>query len=394
MKAWIADTARPIEPFGDLAAALPVLGTPLARVQADTLSEAGLAPGETPPGDEPFLYVGSRCWFTPSLVERFVTTAQERGLVEKGVRLQIVNEDFQSFTEPLQELDEPGLHELAILPNPGASLRDLPRLRLDLDLQPLELPGLPVALAQVGRPSLPVGLDMVHQVDHWSHVLRVNLLALAALGAEAKQAFQQKPWHLRLWMALLALLGARSFNPSRIAQALTQRGRGCRIHPTASVELCRLGNGVEIGPYSVLRGCVLHDDVKVDEHTTLNLSILGPGSRVGRYAMVNLSVLMEGAFVSAGGGFQVCLFGRNSFVAMTASVLDLSFKGDVKVLHRGRRVSSGSPFLGAAIGHRAMIGAGTTIGFGVQIPNDAQVVRDPARILTRWPEGAAKLVKV
>ena len=54
---------------------------------------------------------------------------------------------------------------------------------------------------------------------------------------------------------------------------------------------------------------------------------------------------------------------------MRARGYDLSFGAPVKVLHRGERVSSGTHFLGAAIGHRARVGAEVILGYGAEVPN-------------------------
>jgi len=79
------------------------------------------------------------------------------------------------------------------------------------------------------------------------------------------------------------------------------------------------------------------------------------------------------------------VFGRESFVAMTATVFDLSFGDPVKVEADGAILSSESHFLGAAIGHRARVGAGVRIGYGMSIPNDAFLVAPPEDLLRRAP---------
>ena len=150
-------------------------------------------------------------------------------------------------------------------------------------------------------------------------------------------------------------------------------GRDCEIHPTAVVELSVLGDGVKVGPHAVVRGSILGPGAKVDAFANVNASVLGAGARAGRYAFLNLCTLYPRAMVSKGDGFQASVFGEDSFVAWGATILDLSFGQGIKVETDGpgsQRVHSGVHFLGAALGHRAVIGNKVRVRYGVAIPND------------------------
>ena len=215
---------------------------------------------------------------------------------------------------------------------------------------------------------------MVHQVDHWTHILRINQLALAARAENARLAWEELGWLGRIAFVLRLLLRARSISKARILDVLSERRGKADIHPTAVVELCVIGDGVKIGPHAVVRASVLADGATVEEHATVNFSSVGEGATVGRYGMLNLSVLYPGAMTSCGGGFQASLFGRESFVAWGATILDLSFGKPVRVTHRGQRVDSGQHFLGAAVGHRAKIGNAVRLNYGLTVPNDAFLV--------------------
>jgi acetyltransferase-like isoleucine patch superfamily enzyme len=281
---------------------------------------------------------------------------------------------------------------VAIVPAGGPLSLDGPDLRVDLALRPAETPVLHPAFAHAMRGTFATGTRLVHGVEHWSHVLRVNLLALVATAEEAKADFGAAPFWKRVLTVLGVLWRARSVQPHHIARALTRVGRNCKIHPTALVEACQLGDNVEIGPYALVRGCVIGDGAKIEEYAHASLSTIGAGARLGRTAMCNFSVLYPGAFVSAGGGWQMCVFGTDSFVAMTATALDLSFGKPVKVEHDGEVVSAGTHFLGVAIGHRARIGASVRMCYGAVVPNEAFLVAPSDDLLRRWPdaiEGAA-----
>jgi hypothetical protein len=60
---------------------------------------------------------------------------------------------------------------------------------------------------------------------------------------------------------------------------------------------------------------------------------------------------------------------------------------DVKVLHDGRLVDSGKKFLGACLGHGAIVGTGLWLQSGLTVPNEYTLVRDRADLVARIPEG-------
>jgi hypothetical protein len=398
MKACIIENSSPIAPFGERASELPVLNTPLLQAQRDVLSAVGLDVVEEPPANEAWVRAGSRCWFTEAMLRRFLKIAlPDNGLSRThatGATIQLVHPQFQDLTEALQDLPGPGLHDLAIVPaGADPATTDLPCVVVT---PTLHLPSQSDPSAdQEGSndPSIPLGDEFIHQVDHWSHLLRVNLLAIMAWGASRKRAFDEQNLSKRLWGLLRLLLKARSFKPTRLARTQNIEGPGCRIHPTAVVEESVLGVGVEVDAFAVVRGSWLGDGAHVEEHASVNASVVGPDARVGRFALANFCVLLESATISIGDGFQACVFGRSSYLAIGACIQDLCFEGNVRVIHHGHRVDSGVPFLGAAIGHRTRIGNGVRIGYGAEVPNDRALVLGSEHLFLRWPEGAGTVVK-
>ena len=65
---------------------------------------------------------------------------------------------------------------------------------------------------------------------------------------------------------------------------------------------------------------------------------------------------------------------KDAFTAWDVTAIDLSFGKPIKVQHNGKWVDSGQHFLGAAIGHRAVLGNRVRLNYGVSIPNDAVLV--------------------
>ncbi|MCB9763062.1 MAG: hypothetical protein H6739_24895 [Alphaproteobacteria bacterium] len=379
--AVIAPTDTVIAPFGDPVAASQVLARSLHAVQVEALEAVGLEVVDAPPADAPYLLLSDRTWVTEGALRRFLDTATP------PARLQVTDPTWLEMTLPLQELSAPGVYEVALLPAGAPPRFDAPPVAVDMAFEQQTPPVDHPAMAHAVPAAIAVSDGGVHQIDHWLHVLRVNWLAMSATIAREKRRFEALNVFVKVWRVLGLLLRARSLNPYRLGAALTRTGKGCRIHPTAVVEASVLGDGVEIGPFAVVRGSVLGDNVKVEEHSIVNASVLGDGAVIGRKGTANLCVLYPGAKLALGNGYQACVLGRDSFVAWSVTIFDISFKGPIKVWHKGERVSSGTWFLGAAIGHRAKVGAQVTLGYGTELPNDSFLVGPTDHVLRRWEPG-------
>lgn len=389
MKALRIPTGRSLAPFGDPVSASRVLERPLAEAQEAALAAAGLTLVTEAPRGEPFLVFTDRTWFSAALV---------RALVRAGPgRLRVEDAAFSELYEPLQDLPAPGLYEIGVV-GAGQSwslsaFPDLPPITVDLQLKAEEMKGVHPALAFASKP-IRVSEAMVHQIDHWTHLIRVNLLAMAVRGLEAKRAWDDAPVWKKALLALGFLLKVRPTSRADVLAGLNIVGKNVSIHPTATVELSTLEDGVEVGPCAVVRGSHLGRGARVEEHTSVNVSVLGAGARVGRFGMLNMSVVYPGAHISHADGFQATLVGQDAFMGWGIAVLDLSFGRTVRVEHEGAWADSGQHFLGAAVGHRARITYGAILNYGVTIPNDAFLIGPQQAVLKRWgdaPTGAPML---
>lgn len=378
MKAIRIALGRPIAPFGEDPGRLPVLGIPLESAQNNALALCDLQLVQETDG--PALVFGDHTWFTPELIRAFLNACPQSGgrLVLRG--------PFVEFTRSLQELADGESVGLPIYLSPAGNvsldfLKQLAPVEVDLEVRVHQSPAGHVAFKGVADQPIPVTDKMVHTIEHWTHLHRINLLALMAYAERERRQFERAWWWTKIWRMLGVLLKSRSLNGARLAAALTQRGVGCNIHPTATVEASVLGDGVEIGPYAVVRGSFLASGSQIQEHAQVHLSVVGSGAVVGRTAMARMSVLMAGAQVSKCNGIQASVVGRDAFVAVGATLYDLSFGGPIRVMHRGERVSSGTRFLGSCLGHRSKIGPHVRIGYGETIPNDCFIVADPRTLV-------------
>ncbi len=372
-----------LAPFGEGADTLPLLGGTLADAQAAALAAAGVpdAPGATT------LVYGAHTWFTATLVERLLAHG-------RPCRLRVANEDWLRLVSPLAT--DPAHPTLGLVPEgaPPEALFEQPELEVDAGIEPMKMAVPHPAFAHAMGAGMVSGIAVAHDVEHWAHLVRLNGIALAALGRERRLQFDRLPWYAKLWTALGVVWRARGVSEAGLGRALSRIGRGSKVHPTAVVELCELGKGVVVGPNAVLRGVVAGDGAQFEAMAHVTASSIGPRATVGRQAHVALCVLAEGAYVSAGVGHQATLFGRDSFLALGVCTFDLSFGKEITVETAEGRKGAGTHFLGSAVGHRAKLGAGVRLGYGVAVPNDAFVVAPAADVLRRWPEGTVGPVTV
>jgi carbonic anhydrase/acetyltransferase-like protein (isoleucine patch superfamily) len=373
MKAYRTMLGSAIPPFGDQPLRIPVLQGDLERAQEDALSAAGFELVDTPPSDEPYLLFSDRIWFTAELLRLLQA--------HPNSRLCIPDASWTESMHPLQKLGEGGGYDLALLPAGARPVFEgVPLLALDLGLRDGDAIKVHRSMEHALR-RMRIGPAMAHHVDHWSHILRINQLAIAAVGEAARLAWTRGGLWTRIKMICGLLWRARSLSKQKILSSIGPVGKNCSIHPTAVIEACVIGDNVEIGPHTVLRGSVICDGAKIEEFSSVNLSVIGAGAHVGRYGMANLCVVYDAAQISHGGGYQACVIGRGAFMAWGVNALDLSFGKGVRVEVEGEWMDSGQHFLGVAIGHGAVVGVNVTLNYGLSIPNEALVVGSAATLV-------------
>ena len=229
MKALCVSTGRTVAPFGDPVSQAQVGAGSLAEAQVAALFAAGFEPVRAAPVDEPYLVYSDRTWFTPALLEAVRRAGPGR--------VRIADPRWWAWTGALQDVPEPGLYELGIRTGPPG-FADLEPVDLQLELHELELDALHPAVAHGHSDPLFVGPAMAHQLDHWTHIGRINQLVLVARMEAAKLEWEEAGFFRRLFKVLGILLKARSFSGAKIAASLNERAKNVEIHPSAVVELC------------------------------------------------------------------------------------------------------------------------------------------------------------
>ena len=378
MNAFCVPTPTRIAPFGDPVSEIRVGAQTLAQAQAEALAEAGFTVLDDPPTTGPVLLFSDRTWFTPAILR--ILREVEHG------RIQIEDEGWLMWLDETQDMPVPGVYELGMSRDGVVPFAELPAVPVSVEFTDLGLDAPHPSMAHAYKRPFRVGAAMVQQVDHWSHIVRANHLCLAARMETARVDWESTGFFGRCLRVLGVLWRARSLNGWKIAAAMTERGKDVKVHPTAVVEFSVLQDGCDIGPHAVVRGSIIGAGAKVDAHANVNASIVDSGAKIGRFAFLNLCTVYPKAFVSSGDGFQASVFGRESFLAWGSTILDLSFGASIKIETDGPgspRVDSGHHFLGAAIGHRAVVGNGVKIRYGASVPNDGMIV-DSKMQLREW----------
>jgi hypothetical protein len=226
--------------------------------------------------------------------------------------------------------------------------------------------------------------DGVQSVRHWTHILDVNQLALAAFWLDFSP--------LRILWLLWKIITAFSFSKWVIGENINVIGSGSEIHPTAWVAGCIIGKNVTIGPHTTVFGSVLGDGAKVEGQSELSFAVLGERAVASFHTRVAFSVCYPMSMVSYPAA-QMCLLGRRSMHMGGCYPIDMKLSQgqllDVKVKQAGKIVDSGKKFLGACIGHRSIVGTGLWLNSGLEVPNDHVVVRDRDDLVIKIPEGFA-----
>ena len=274
------DTRLP--PYPEPVGELPVGPRTLAVAQQQALADAGFALVEEAPEEGPYLVFTDRCFFTAEAL---------RLLRAAGVgRLRSRDDRFSDNTGPLQDVPEPGLYELALHPGGGAALEDLDPVDVDLGLVDLPMPDLHPALARAMRP-LRGGAAVVHQVQHWSHLVRLAPLVVFAELHQGSLDWKRAGLLRKAWVAGGIFARARSVRADRLAGAVSRIHPDAEVHPTALVEASTIEAGAKVGAFSIVRASPLGPGATVDEHSLVQMSVLGalrrhrPGPRLDRHRL-------------------------------------------------------------------------------------------------------------
>ncbi|MGE0133547.1 MAG: hypothetical protein AB7L91_04205 [Dehalococcoidia bacterium] len=370
-RVFIQATGRRIAPFDDPIGETLILNRPLQEWQAEAFGSGGFE--VSPALEPPCLVVPDTFFASAGALRAFVDGARGHDAV-----LVLKGSEFATMTTPvhpdIREVDGGYLFEAIRFVSgrdeaPRHVVVDPHERVLDMHL-PAQFTG--VEEMKIGLPR-----DPVMTLDHWVHILWLNLLAPAyeMRAAPVRQSAAQ---------LLGALVRSRSVNKWKVAREIGIQGARCNIHHTATVEASILGDDVTIGPHARVFFSRVGNGATVASGADVELAVLGDRSHVSAHSLVRFSVLYPGAAVSP--FLQLGVLGRDAVVA-GASMRDLNVQQAVRVELDGQLYSTGQRFLGSAVGHRSELGSGVALATGRSVPNDYVVVTDPDYVLADIPPG-------
>lgn len=411
MKAYILMTEAVLSPFGDPVRDSRILDRPLVEHQESIFSDAGLdvhrvgSVDEIDGAEDCFVTLDT-LYFSRQLFTLFRKRARAEG---RSSAIALFDCAFTKSTSTLQDVCREthegetilvyGLYFLKAGDRP-AELRSVEgrtplRIRERVQRHPR------VDKYSRGEEQLEFAFTPfnISDIAHWSHLLYANFYALLSHWADLR------PWSILRYLfvvvrTILSLTFLHSvvralltFDSARLSDLLyllmknaNRIGRGCRIHPTATVEGSILGHGVKIGPQATVFGSYLGDGAVVEMNAIVRNSVMGAGTTITANTRINFCVLYPDA-MSGQSLLQVSILGERAVLMTSGFTYDMKITKPIKVDFRGERVSLGTKYIGCCFGHESIIGAGIWLNAGLEIPNGYMIVREGERIIRQVPTG-------
>ena len=216
------------------------------------------------------------------------------------------------------------------------------------------------------------------QIDHWVNIHNGNMAMLEAVPARFLNS------KARMFSAVLS---ARSTNQWKLLHQINKIGKNCNIHPTAWIEYSILGDNVIVGAGAIITGSLVGDNSVIDNSVTTYFSVVGSRCYIGGGATMRFSVLYPGITTMARlVNYAVC--GRDAFLGDGVTLSDYRIDGrNVTVMKDGMQVDTGSRVSGACLGHEVYLAAGCIVGPGRAIPNGMHVAPERSRYISSWDAG-------
>lgn len=385
VKAYMVESRRKIEPFGDHPRDCLIVNRPLKEHQQAALRalriDVTAVTQDSEIGDrEEHLIFGDHLYFTPEILREFVSRSRRAG----GRTIAALKPGLGTLRTVVQA-QEVGIFRERV----EYDLRYVPAGRPQGKPEPIVMDpgalhdGIPFPAHLFGSASYDVPLTdkVIVQIDHWTNLWSASVATLLAEGARLKKG-------PKLRLLKLALM-ARSTNQWKVLRQINKFGHACDIHPTAYIEGCTIGNNVKIGAMAVVRESVVGDGAYIANNAAVELSVIGDHCALQGGSVVQYSVLYPGVMTTTH-FINACMCGRDSFVAAGAVPTDFRMDGNsVTVMKGAARVNTGNAFLGVCLGHGAYIGSGCVVAPGRAVPNGLRIMLGDDRLLTNPGYGGA-----
>ena len=239
----------------------------------------------------------------------------------------------------------------------------------------------PIPFGILGREGeeLLVGLSESYMcsVSHWVHVLRINSAAMAGWWVKRLRLGYVLGAFWLFWRFLCGFpwWGGRLFG------AIRGVSWGAKVHHTAVAELSIVKKGAIVGANASLKNCFVDEGATIGEGARVSGCVIGKGALVAPNSIVNLSVVYPGAMAGQL-LMQASVLGKNSAAFTNSCFYDLNFSRNIRVVHKGRVVDSGTQMLGVCVGPEARVAAGIWVASGREVPAGALLIKPPGEVAT------------
>ena len=214
------------------------------------------------------------------------------------------------------------------------------------------------------------------QIDHWGNIHDANMAMVQAVPARRLLNSKAK--------MLGAVLRARSLNQWKLLHQINKIGKNCNIHPTAWIECSTLGDNVQVGAGSVITGSLVGDNNFISNSVTMFFSTTGDRCYIGGGATLQFALLYPGVNSMARLiNYAVC--GRDAFLGDGVTLSDYRIdERNITVMKNGMPVDTGSRVSGVCLGHGVYLAAGCVVGPGRAIPNGMRIAPEGSRYIGSW----------
>jgi acetyltransferase-like isoleucine patch superfamily enzyme len=384
MKAYMIESNKEIEPFGDHPGDCLIANRKLSEIQKEVLQSLGIGLETTPDlvevkdPNEHIIFDDSLL-FTRELLQKFISKSPElKGCTICALKPGLVTLYSMVTTQEVQVYNDRVEYGLRYMPSQRLRGEPVPVV-IDPE-QFSQLVPVPEHIRGPQEYRIPMSDTFLIQVDHWTNLWAANMAHLLADVARLMKARKLK---------LLGLaLKARSLNKWRVFHQVNKIGKNCDIHPTAYIEGSTIGDNVMIGAGSIIRLSVIGDGTAIGSNVTIECSILGEECSIDSGCSAFGSVLYPRT-ISSNRLIFTSLCGRDTFIADGSGLTDFRIDGkNVTVMKDDMPIDTGVLALGACLGHDVYLAPACIVAPGTAIPNGLRILPEKTLIISEVnPDG-------
>jgi hypothetical protein len=212
-------------------------------------------------------------------------------------------------------------------------------------------------------------------VSHWVHLLRINTSGMFGWWVQRLRVGYVLG---ALWLFWRFLCGCPWWG-GRLFGAIRGVSWSARVHHTAVVELSVVKKRAMVGAHASLKNSFVDEEAMIGDGAQIIGSVIGRGATVAPGSIVSMSVVYPGA-MAAQVLMQATVLGKNASAFTNSNFFDVNFARNVRVMHRGRAIDSGTQMLGVCVGPEARVSAGVWVASGREIPAGVVLVKPPGEI--------------